>query len=88
MDNLNEDWTEAYYEDVINMTYQELVKCIGEPHFSLFTIGGRQTEIVMLLTARLLSGISDTTVSQEHLKRLSLGFMIKELKSINQCIIK
>ena len=33
MDNLNEDWTEAYYEDVINMTYQELVKCIGEPHF-------------------------------------------------------
>ena len=33
MDNLNDDWTEAYYHDVINMTYQELVKCIGEPHY-------------------------------------------------------
>ena len=37
MDNLNEDWTEAYYEDVINMTYQELVKCIGERILQLST---------------------------------------------------
>ena len=33
MKNLNDDWSGAYYQDVINMTYQELVKCIGEPHF-------------------------------------------------------
>lgn len=33
MKNLNDDWSQAYYHDVINMTYQELVKCIGEPHF-------------------------------------------------------
>ena len=30
---MDSDWTEAYYQDVINMTYQDLVKCIGEPHF-------------------------------------------------------
>lgn len=42
----------------------------------------------MLLTARMLSGISDTTVSQVHLKRLRLGSMVKVLRLINQCIIR
>ncbi len=30
---MDSNWTEDFYEGAINMTYQDLVKCIGEPHF-------------------------------------------------------
>ena len=30
---MESNWSEDYYEGAIYMTYQDLVKCIGEPHF-------------------------------------------------------
>lgn len=30
---MDDNWSESYHHDVINMTYQDLVKRIGEPHY-------------------------------------------------------
>ena len=36
--NMDSDWTEAYYQDVINMTYQDLVNCTPKVRHKTFGV--------------------------------------------------